>query len=79
MKAYTIVVGERYTYFISTLYKHIENDKIEVGTLSGLLDSGLRGSLKNTNNNLDAFAYNLQKCCDGIYSNSYLLPKPRRR
>ena len=33
MCPYTFAVGEKYTYFISTHYKFIENDKIEEGTL----------------------------------------------
>ena len=48
---YVILVGEKYTYFISNPYKFIENDKIEKETL-----------LNGTNNNLDPFLYHLGKC-----------------
>ena len=33
MIPYTFAAGEKYTYFISTLFKFSENDKIEEGTL----------------------------------------------
>ena len=55
MIPYTFAVGEKYTYFISTHYKFIENDKMEQGTL-----------LNATNDSLDPFDYHLEKC--GIYS-----------
>ena len=32
MIPYTFAVGENYTYFLSSHYKFIENDKIEEGT-----------------------------------------------
>ena len=50
MVPHTFAVGVKYTYFISTDYKFIENDKIEEGTL-----------LNKTNNNLDPFDYHLEK------------------
>ena len=55
MSPYAIMIGEKYTYFISYNYKFIENDKNEEGTL-----------LNATNNNLDPFHYHLGKC--GVYS-----------
>ena len=51
MCLYAIMVGEKYTCFLSNLYKFIENDKIEKGIL-----------LNATNNNLDTFLYHLGKC-----------------
>ena len=42
----TFVIGEQYTYFISTHYKFIDNDKIDEGTL-----------LNATNSSLDPFDY----------------------
>ena len=41
MTPYVFGVGSRYTYFISTHYKFIENDKIEEGTLLTSSDDGL--------------------------------------
>ena len=46
-----VMLGEKYTYFISKHYKFIENDKIEEGSL-----------IKATNYNLDSFLYHLRKC-----------------
>ena len=51
MVPYTFAIGEKYTYFISTHYKFIENDKIEEGT-----------SLNATNDSLDPFDNHLEKC-----------------
>ena len=51
MISYTFAVVEKYTYFISTQYKFIENDKIEKVTL-----------LNATNDSLDPFDYHLEKC-----------------
>ena len=51
MSIYTFAIGEKCTYFISTNYKYIENDKIEEGTL-----------LNATNNSLDPFDYHIGKC-----------------
>ena len=50
MIPYTFSIGEKYTYFISTHYKFMENDTIEEGTL-----------LSTTNDNLDPFDYHLEK------------------
>ena len=47
---YTFAVGGKYTSFISTHYKIIENDKIEEGTL-----------LHPSNNSLDPYDYHLSK------------------
>ena len=47
---YTFAIGANYTYFISTLHKFIENDKIEEGVL-----------LNATINSLDPFNYHLGK------------------
>ena len=47
MVPYAILIGEKYTYFISHHYKFIENDRIEEGTLL---------------NGLNPFAYHLVKC-----------------
>ena len=33
MVPYTFAIGEKYTYFMSTDYKFIENNKIEEGAL----------------------------------------------
>ena len=44
-------MGEKYTYFLSSHYKFIENDKIEEGTF-----------LNATNNCVDPFDYRLEKC-----------------
>ena len=51
MVPYTFAIGEKYTYFIPTLYKFIENDKIEERTL-----------LNATNDCSDPFDYHLEKC-----------------
>ena len=51
MVPYTFAIGEKFTYFKSTYYKFIENDKIEEGTL-----------LNATNDSSDTFDYRLQKC-----------------
>ena len=51
MCPYAILVGEKYTFFISYHYRFIENEKIEEGTL-----------LKATNINLDPLLYHLGKC-----------------
>ena len=50
MIPYTFAVGEKYTYFISTHYKFIENDKIEEGTF-----------LNPSNDSLDPYDYHLSK------------------
>ena len=50
MIPYTFAVGEKYTYFISTHYKVIENDKIKKGML-----------LISTNGSLDPYDYHLSK------------------
>ena len=47
----TIAVGEKNTYFISDLYKFIENEKIDEGTF-----------LNATNDNLNPFLHHLGKC-----------------
>ena len=46
----TFAIGEKYTYFISTHYKFIENDKIEEGTLLNL-----------SSDSLDPYDYHLSK------------------
>ena len=51
MIPYTIMIGERYTYFLYHRYKFIANDKIEGGTL-----------LNRTDDSLDPFDYHLEKC-----------------
>ena len=51
MIPYPFAVGEKYTYFLSSDYKLIENDKIEKITL-----------LNATNDNLHPFFYHLGKC-----------------
>ena len=51
MPPYALAIGEKYTYFISTHYKLIENHKIEERTL-----------LNATNNSLDPFVYHLGIC-----------------
>ena len=51
MCPYTIAIQEIYTYFISSHYKFIENDKIEEGIF-----------LNATNSSLDPFNYHLGKC-----------------
>ena len=50
MIPYTFTVGEKYTYFISSHYKLIENDKIEKGLLLIL-----------SNDSLDPYDYHLSK------------------
>ena len=50
MVPYTFAIGEKYTYFISTHYQFIENDKIEDGIL-----------LNVSNNSLDPYDYHLSK------------------
>ena len=47
---YTFAVGEKFTFFISTDYEFIENDKIEEGTL-----------LNSSNESLDPYDYHLSK------------------
>ena len=47
---YAFAVGSRYTYFISTHYEFIENDKIEEGTLLG-----------SSKDSLDPYDYHLSK------------------
>ena len=49
MIPYIFAIGEKITYFISTHYKFIENDKIVEGTF-----------LNTTNDNLDPFDYHLE-------------------
>ena len=51
MCPFAIMVGEKYTYFLSNQYKLIENDKIGEGTF-----------LKATKNNFDPFLHHLGKC-----------------
>ena len=51
MIPYTFPVGDKYTYFLSSHYKIIQNDKIEEGTL-----------LNATNDSSDPFDYHLGKC-----------------
>ena len=51
MIPYTFAVRENYTYFLSSPYKFIENDKSEKGTL-----------LNATNNSLDPYDYHVEKC-----------------
>ena len=48
---HAFAVGSSNTYFISTHYKSIENDKIEQGTL-----------LNSSNDSLDPHDYHLEKC-----------------
>ena len=48
---YTFAVGENYTYFLSSHYKFIQNDKIGEGTL-----------INATNDSSDPFDYHLGKC-----------------
>ena len=50
MIPYTFAVGGKYTYFFSTRYKFIENDKIEEGML-----------LNSSNDSLDPHDYHLSK------------------
>ena len=56
MIPFTFAIGEKYTYFISTHYKLIENDETEEGNL-----------LNTTNNNLDPFDYHLEKCGENSF------------
>ena len=57
MIPYTFAIGEKHTYFISTHYKFIGNDKIvEEGTF-----------LNTTSGNLDPFDYHLQKCGENSF------------
>ena len=49
-------MGEKYTFFLSSHYKFIENDKIEEGTL-----------LNATNDSSDPFEYDLGKCGVGSF------------
>ena len=51
MIPYTFAVGENYTYFLSSHYKFIQNDKIEEGTL-----------LNATKDSSDPFDFHLGKC-----------------
>ena len=51
MIPFTFAVGEKDTYFLSSLYKFIENDKIEEETF-----------LNATNNSLDPYDYLVEKC-----------------
>ena len=51
MIPHSIMIGERYTYFLYYRYKFMENDKIEEGTL-----------LNATNISLDPYEYHLEKC-----------------
>ena len=51
MIPYTFAVGEKCTYFLSSHYKFIENDKIEEGTF-----------LNVANNSLDPYDYYVEKC-----------------
>ena len=50
MVPYTFAVGENYTYFISTHYKFIENDKIQESSL-----------LNSTNDSLYPYDYHVNK------------------
>ena len=50
MIPYTFVVGDRYTYFISTHYNYFENVKIQKGTLLHL-----------SNDSMDPYDYHLSK------------------
>ena len=51
MIPYTFAVGEKYTYFLSSHHKYIENDKIEERSL-----------LNATNNSLDPYDYHVETC-----------------
>ena len=51
MIPHTIILGEKYTYFIAHRHKFIEKEKIEERTL-----------LNATNNSLDPFDYHVDKC-----------------
>ena len=50
MTPYTFAVGEKFTYFVSTHYKFIENGKIQEGML-----------LNSSNDSLDPYNYHLSK------------------
>ena len=56
MIPYTFAVGEKYTYFLSSHYKFIENDRIEQGTL-----------LNATNKSLNPYDYHVEKCCKNAF------------
>ena len=68
MIPYTFAVGEKFTYFLSSHCKFIENDRIEQGIL-----------LNATNNSLILYAYHVEKCGKNAfkkvrgYSNTYFL------
>ena len=51
MIPYTIIVGDKFTYFLYNRYKFIENNKTEKGTL-----------LNATNTSLDPYDYHVEKC-----------------
>ena len=51
MIPYTFAVGEKHTYFLTSHYKFIENDKIEEGIL-----------LNAINTSLDPYDYHVEKC-----------------
>ena len=55
MIPYAIIIGEKYTYFISHHYKFFEKDNIEQGTL-----------LNTINGSLDPFDYHVENC--GVHS-----------
>ena len=55
MIPYTFAVGEKYTYFLSSHYKFIQNEKMEDGTL-----------LNASNNSLDPYDYQVEKCGEGV-------------
>ena len=56
MIPYTFAVGERYTYFLSSHYKFIENDRFGQGTL-----------LNATNNSLNPYDYHVEKCSKNAF------------
>ena len=56
MIPYTFAIGEKSTYFNSTHYNIIENDKIEE-----------RALLNTINDNLDPFDYHLGKCGENVF------------
>ena len=67
MIPYTFAIGEKYTYFISTHYKFIENDNIEEGTLSIPSSDNLDPcDYHLSRNGLDCFKKLLE--CNGIHS-----------
>ena len=49
---YSILVGEKYTFFIDHQYNFSENDKIEENTL-----------LKTIDGSIDPINYHVEKCC----------------